>query len=75
MSTGMMLPWVYGGSSLSQERKAGAHRHPQDLSIGVCSWKQQNDSEEEMKIGKGTSVSGLLLKMVPLNRGAGESCC
>lgn len=65
------------GRRLPEPREEGRSSSiPQDFSAGVRSQKQQNNSEGETKIGeKGTSVSGLLLEMVQLKRGVGESCC
>lgn len=74
------LRWGAGtcvGRRLPEAREEGrSPLIPQDFSAGVCSQEQQNNSEGETKIGeKGTSKSGLLLKMVQLNQGVGESCC
>lgn len=53
MLPGVMLAWVEGGKSWSQERRAGAHQPPPP---GPQCWglksEQQNNSEEEIKIGK-----------------------
>lgn len=75
MPSGEVL--AHRGRKLPEPREEGkGPLIPQDFSAGVCSQEQQNNSERESKIEeKGTSTSGLLLKMVQLNRGVGESCC